>query len=197
MITEVQKDRPPLITFETRAIEDRTGTIESGIAKYKDVDFVILTPLGGNGNLVVEREVSEWLRDHKDRGTPFVRDFEGAYKAWKEGEEQPETGTSLKNWPAMTPANVKQLLAGGCKTIEDLAAWPDGSLGRLGMGAVSLKQRAKEYLAAGKDVGKVAEKSAALEIRNQELTEQVNAQAAQLKLLTEQVGAMQSKKRAA
>lgn len=195
MNTDV-KERPPLITFETRAVEDRAATIETGIASYKDVDFVILTPLGGNGNNVTEREVDGWLQDHRDRGTAFIREFEGAYRAWKAGEEIPATGTSLKLWPSITPAQVKQLLAGGCKTIEDLAAWPDGSVGKLGMGAVSLKQRAIAFLAAGNDIGKAAEKTAALEVANAELTQKLEAQAKQLAELQAQIAAIGKKKAA-
>ena len=190
MIVEMS-ERPPLVQFEVRAIEDRGQTIETGAAAYRNVDFAIITPIGGNGTLVVEREVADWLKYHE--GTPQGRYFSEIYKAWKSDQAIPESGTSVTMWPAITPAEVKQLQAGGCRTIEDLAAWPDGNIGKLGMNGPSLKRRAIAFLAAAKDVGRVSEKAAALEARNAELEAQVRNQAEEMKRLSDAVASLQTK----
>lgn len=195
MISEM-KERPPFIEFEIRAVEDRAATIDKGHAVFRDVDFVKITPLGGNGTLVVERDAVEWLTYHRDNGSPLYKHFKESYDAWKAGQEMPETGTSIRNWPAITPAEIQQLIRGGCKTIEDLAQWPDGSLGKFGMGGVSLKQRAQKYLATAQNVGRVSEQAAAVEAKNKELQTTVEAQALQLKELAEQVKALSKKKAA-
>ena len=193
MISEM-KERPPFIEFEVRAVEDRAKTIEEGHAVFRDVDFVKITPLGGNGTLVVERDALEWLAYHRDNASPLYKHFKECYDAWKAGQEMPESGTPIRMWPAITPAEVAQLLRGGCKTIEDLAAWPDGNIGKFGMGGVSLKQRAQKYLATAQNVGRVSEQAAAVEAQNKELQATVQAQAEQLKELAEQVKALSKKK---
>lgn len=193
MISEM-KERPPFIEFEVRAVEDRAGTIESGHAAFRNVDFVKITPLGGNGTLVVERDALEWLEYHRQNASPLYKHFKEHYDAWKAGQEMPESGTPIKLWPAITPAEVQQLLRAGCRTIEDLAAWPDGNIGKFGMGGVSLKQRAQKYLATAQNVGRVSEQAAAVEAQNKELQATIEAQAEQLKELAEQVKALSKKK---
>jgi hypothetical protein len=171
-------DRPPYIRFERRAREDREASIKAGIYKSKDVDFAILMRPGSRDT--IEREVKDWLADWRQKSTqglipiPWVADAEKGYEYWLKGEEIPLTGTAIKGWPVLSPAAQENIIKAGFRTVEDLAACPDGSLPLIGIGAVTYKQKAQAWLAAGEDKGKLAEANAALQL-------QVNTMAAQMK----------------
>lgn len=172
MTIGIVQPRPPYVVFEIRAEEDRTATIESGSPKFRDVDYAIITPAGSKDR--VEREVKAWF-EHLDREVTSQRfpiewlgNFKAQYAAWKDGREAPLDGTPIIRWPAVTPAQVKDLLGLKIKTVEDLAAANEETLKRLGMGARALKQQAVEWLASANDIGKVSSRITALEIRNEE-----------------------------
>lgn len=153
-------ERPPHVAFEVRAEE---FVSESGERQFRDVDFAIITPHGGN--LVVEREARVWLQGQREQGSPFFDHFRKLFDAWKEGQEPPVSGTPLAMVPCFTPAEVKMLQAAGCRSAEDVAAFPDGSLGRIGMGGVGLKKKALAFIEAQGSTGRVAEQLAALRTR--------------------------------
>lgn len=46
--------------------------------------------------------------------------IEPAYRAWKEGQDVPETGTPLAAWAALSPEQVAHLRLRGIKTVEDV-----------------------------------------------------------------------------
>lgn len=173
MSIAVAEARPPYVTFEVRAEEDRAETIKTGVYSVKNVDYAIITPQGSKDR--IERVVDEWFphleqQVREDRFNPVWLDgFKTRYRIWKEGNEIPENGHAIVNWPAASPAQVKTLLAGGVRTIEDLAAANEEVLARLGMGARALKNRAVEWMAASKNGGSHAEEIAALKQQNADL----------------------------
>lgn len=165
---EVQKERPPYVTFEVRAVKDAEASEAAGRAVYKDTDFAIIVPIGGKDK--IEREVVGWLeavgRQVEDQRTPeeWLRHFKAIYNAWKEGQEIPLNGLSVKMWPIATPSDVKNLLDANIKTVEDLASANEEMLRRLGIGGRSLKTKAQAYLESTVH-GRLAESFAELEAK--------------------------------
>ncbi len=149
---EALEARPPYIRFERRPIERRKSAAEGGEVFYVDVDFALVTAHGSRDT--TEKVVAEWfpyLKEMVRQGqfpAPWLVAYKEAFEAWKNDQEPPLHGTSIKMWPAATPSEVKILLDLRCLTIEDLAQANEELLTRIGMGARSLKQRAQDWLTA-------------------------------------------------
>jgi len=160
-------ERPAFVQFEMRAEEDREASIREGRYVAKDVEYAIITPPGGS--LTVEKRAAEWLRSKQhDQHYPI---YERAYQAWKQGQEEPVNGLSVKMLPFLSPAQIKMLLQNNIRTAEDLAALNEAGLARLGMGARALQQKTQAWLQSANDQGKLAEQIAALSVQVQQLTE--------------------------
>lgn len=186
--------RPPYVTFEVRAEEDRTASIEAGHYVAKDVTYAMITPQGSKDR--IERQVDDWLVNLKQQVAEgrfpqeWLRNFQEQYKAWKEGREIPLSGHAIVNWPAVSPAQVKQLQQARILTVEDLAGANEETVGHLGMGARALKQRAVEWLAAAKDTGKIAEEVAALKAANADLVKRNDDLQTKLETMAKQIEAL-------
>ena len=186
--------RPPYVTFEVRGEEDRAASIEAGHFVAKDVVYAIITPQGSKDR--IERLAKDWLENMQAEvqsgrfPAEWLTRFKEMYKAWEEGRELPLSGTSVTQWPAASPAQVKQLQTVHIRTVEDLATCNEETLSRLGMGGRALKQKAVEWLAASKDVGKVAEEMASLKTLNAGLLERNSQLEAQLRDLSARVDAL-------
>lgn len=192
------QEKPPFIRFDRRAVEDRDATIEAGHYVGRDVDYAIITPVGSRDT--IEREVTDWFR-YLEEGvnqeripSEWLPAYRGAYKAWKEGREVPEEGTPILTWGGASPAQIKNMIDIGVRTVEHLAQANEETLGRMGMGGRALKQKAEEYLTAIDKFGKTAEilaklkaevKSANLE--NEKLRAQLDEAKAEIKTLRAQV----------
>lgn len=191
---EIAKDRPPYVTFEVRAEEDRTKSLEAGHFVAKDVVYALVTPMGSKDRL--ERVASEWLdklrQDTAEGRFPqeWLQHFVNAHKAFIEGNEAPLSGTAIANWPPVSPAQVKTLQGLHVRTVEDLAAANEEVLGRIGMGGRALKQRAIDWLASAKDVGKVGEEISAMRVANEDLARRNEELQTQLQELARQVAAL-------
>lgn len=66
------------------------------------------------------------------------------------GQETPDSGTLLENWPSLDVAGVANLKMVGIRTVEQLASMPDIGLQKI-MGGRALQNKAKAFLAAAKD----------------------------------------------
>ncbi len=192
---KIAEARPPYVTFEYRAEEDRAASIEAGHYVSKDVPFVLVTPMGSKDRH--ESPADEWFarREQDAAEGRFPREwlsaFKGAFAEWKAGREIPLNGTSVANWPVASPAQVKMLLDLKVRTVEDLAEANEETLNRLGMGGRTLKQKAQDWLASANDMGKVSEQLAglradneALKQRNEQLEKQLREVIPQLEALT-------------
>lgn len=166
MSVALMEERPPYAECFLMTVEDRTATIEQGHYVGKDVAFFRITPAGGK--LEVEKHAEEYLRDLKKKSSKHLAYFEAVYKAFKEGEEVPLSGTPIRSWPQLDPSMVKTLLSCNVRTVEDLATLPDEGLNRIGMGARALQQKAMAWLEAANGAGKVAERLAALEAKDKD-----------------------------
>jgi hypothetical protein len=188
MQTDVN-DRPPYVQWETRAIEDRSASLAAGHYVAKDVDFAVIMRPGSRDKL--EKEAVVWLselrmKDQKNEIPPtWFPAFQASFKAWKEGEEEPLNGTSVKLFPVLTPSQLKTLQSAGIKTIEDLAQIPDQDLGILGIGGLNLKLKARAWLEQAVDKGKLAEENASLKTQMTQMQEQLNFLTAELGKLKE------------
>lgn len=191
MSYEQQKERPAYVTFETRAIEDRQESILAGHYVGKDVDFAIITPPGGN--LVVEKVVSEWMpelvKQEAAGRNAFYSHYKGLYDAWKSGQEEPISGTSLKNWPVLSPAQLQLCLSLNVRSVEDLANANEIIIQKLGMGGRSLVEKAKNYLAGANDTGKLVEKVNELSVKLESLLESSADKDRQIEDLKRELGA--------
>ncbi len=175
------QERPVYVRFEMREVEDRAASVKEGHYVGRDVPFALITPPGGN--LVMDRIAQEWL-DSK-QGDQFHKHYCEIFRAWKEGEAEPEFGTSIRSWPVASPANIAACYSANIKTVEDLATANAQAIQRIGMGGVALQQKALAWLQSSQDKGKTAEEVATLRRDNEALNERVSE-------LTKQVEALLS-----
>ena len=80
-----------------------------------------------------------------------------AYKAWLKGQEEPTEGTPLSAWPGVNPAQADRLKSLHLRTVEDVAGMNDADMNRVGMGALALRDKARAFVAAKKDMAPLAE----------------------------------------
>lgn len=188
--------RPPYVQFETRAVEDRTASVESGHYTSKDVIFALVTPAGTRDR--IEKEAESWLDSIREGvnqeriPAEWLHAYQAALKMYKEQQEIPENGTPVKNWPAVSPSQVKMLLDLNIRTVEDLAQATEEALNRIGMGARALKSKAQAWLDSSGGQGKLAGELESLRVRNEELEARDAAREEQLRTLTTQVEALQA-----
>lgn len=174
--------------FETKSVEDRAASIEAGHYVGKDVDYAYITPAGSKDR--IERVVSEWLpqvRVDVEQGRlpqEWADHYNRIYRSFKEGTAAPVNGIPVKDWPGLSPSMFKTLQSLHLLAIEDVAAANEETIARLGMGGRALVQRARDYIAASKDVGQVAERASAT-------AAELEASKAREASLREQVAAMQ------
>ena len=153
-----KRDVPHIFArFYTEEVEDEAASREAGHAVYRMVDKV---EWGRKGqNLVVLNEKISRVQ----RNPAIWSVMEPAYLAWKKGQEAPLDGTSLKMWPAITPAQIRTLQNFGIRTVEELMTISDGDCDKIGNGVRHLRTRARLWKEAANDIGKVAERLAAIE----------------------------------
>ena len=114
---------------------------------------------------------------------PHADYYKKAYGRYKEGQELPVEGTAIKNWPVATQAQIALLTSLNIRTVEDLATLPDDGIRRIGMGGIDLKNKAKAWLAAANDKGKLTEEMAALQKKNGLLESNLQAMQEQIEEL--------------
>lgn len=191
-------DRPPYVQFEVQSVEDRGASLQQGHYITKDVVFAVVTPAGSKDR--IPRQADDWfaqLEQQVQEGRfprEWLNHYKAAYDAFKSDREPPLHGTSIRYLTVLSPAQVQLCLNFSVRTIEDLAAANEETLGRLGMGARMLKQKAIEWLESSKTVGQQVEKITALQQRNTDLEELVKIQGEKIAALTTQVEALTSKK---
>jgi hypothetical protein len=176
------------VDFELRPEEDREQSIKQGMPIFKDIEFAVITMPGGG--LVVDKIITdellyEWRHGDNKRKPPSPFAFR-AYEAWKEGQEIPLNGTDLKNWPGVTPAQLKTCQAATIKTIEDLANANADAVRKLGMGGVALMQKAQAYLESA-STNKASEEIVSLQTKMEALTEALAKKDRQIEELMEQI----------
>jgi hypothetical protein len=189
MVEMLQEERHGFyVEFELRPEEDREETISQGMPVFKDVEFAMITMPGGG--LVVDKPINEallheWKNGDNRRKPPSPFAYR-AYEAWKEGREAPVNGTDLKNWPGVTPAQLKTCQNATVRTIEDLAEANADTIRKLGMGGVAMMEKAKAYLAAANQ-NKTSEEVSALMVKLEALSDTVKRKDEQISDLLERL----------
>lgn len=188
------QERPPLVRFELRPVENRAKSIAEGRYVADDVAFAIITPAGSKDEY--ERIADEWIGSIQERARKgeykpeWARHFNESFLAWKDGNTLPEMGTPLKTWPVLSPAKIEMYLRANVRTVEDLAALTEEGIKNCGMGARTDKQTAMNWLEQAKN-GATAGQLSALQTENERLTGQVDELTATVRALGEQLRAMQ------
>lgn len=184
----VDNERPPYVTFERRAVEDRNASIAAGHYVAMDVDFAMVTRPGSKDTF--ESEALPYLASLKEKARagliPLSWDtaFSESYKRWQAGEALPANGTPIKIWPVLSPAARETIIRAGFLTIEDLANANDVDVLNIGTGGISYKLKAQAWLEAAEDKGKSVERINALVQQVSDLTELVNKLVAENKKLS-------------
>lgn len=190
MEPSIAKDRPSYVVFERREVEDRNATIVNGRYTPKEIDIAIVTPMGSKDRY--EKPAKDWLEglEQMVREERLPREWLNAYKqsyeAFCQGQEIPVTGTPIRTWPVLSPAQIRLVTSWNILTVEDLAQANEDAIRQLGMGGRALVERARAWLeTAGSPQAKNAEQLAALQAQvkmlieqNQRLEEQNKALAA-------------------
>ena len=176
-----QEPRPPYIEFEQRSVErfNLPPPAGDGLPYTVFIDYIIITPAGSRDRL--EQEVEPYLinLDKLSRDGMFppkwLEEYRGKYAQWKANNSFDLTGTSVRNWPALTQAEVKVLLQANIRTVEDLAAANEAALGRIGMGSRSLQSRARDWITAQSGTAPLVQQLEALRRSNEQLQAQMTA----------------------
>lgn len=185
----LMEERPPFIRFERRSIEDRNASISEGVARYRDVEFIILSQHGSTNT--VEKEVESFFidkqRDVRNGRIPqqWVDGWRRMHQEWKQGLEPVPDGTSVRLWPAISPAEADTLVAHRVLTVEDFAVLNDEGMRKLGMGWKRRQDQAKAFLASV-DQNKAAEKLSAANARIGDLEAQVGELLDRVQMLADQ-----------
>jgi hypothetical protein len=193
-IAGIMEARPPYVTFELRAEEDRAASMESGKFIARDIPFALITPQGSKDR--IERNAEEWLAHITSESrngrfpTEWVTHYRTAFEAWKNGQEIPVDGTPILTWPPLSPANVRMLLDLNIRTVEELAQATEEAIMHLGMGARALKQRAIDFLSQANNAGKASAEMEVLRVGHAETLKQNEELKKQLAELTAKVAAM-------
>lgn len=188
-----QAPRPSYVRFERRAKENPIESRAQGKYVADDVDFALITAPGSKD--VFFQEVPDWLeqckRDAEAERIPltWLRAYEQSYAAWKTGQELPVAGTPIKGWGVLSPAQQEMLLHANVLTVEDLAVLNAEGLARLGMGAMTLRDKARAWLSQLTDRGQITQQMADLKAQNDLLTKNVADLTQQLQIAIKQLEA--------
>ena len=192
-----QKERPAYVRFERVAIEDPQATAVNGRYSARDVDMAMITPPGSRD--VFKIEVPQWFenmkQDVRNQRMPesWRIDYMHAYDQWKQGQQMPLSGTPIKGWSVLSPAQQAALLTLMILTVEDLAQLNAEGVGRIGMGGLDLRTKAQAWLSQANDKGPLTLENAQLKqslITQQGEIETLKAQVTQLTALVSQQAAL-------
>lgn len=149
----IAQARPPFVQYEVQAVFDPQRSEEMGYRVTKDVNYVKVMQAGSKECYIAKAD--DWLeqikrkaihQDHDAFPQEWVNAYIEKYEAWKKGLEAPLNGTSVKQWPLLTPAQANNFVALNILTIEDVAAMNEEAMQRFGMGARDLREKAKEWI---------------------------------------------------
>lgn len=158
--------------FFMDSVQDFIASEREGRPIYKEEERVeIIFP--GNQHT---KPVFKVTQEHADR-------WPEEYKAFRSGQEIAINGTPIEQWPILRRAQVLEMKALGFRTVEELAAMPDGAVQRIGMGGSRLRELAQGYLDDAKAQAALSQSTAENEKFKQLIAEQNEKIANQAQLL--------------
>ena len=177
---QIAQARPPFVEFKQVARHDAAKSEELGYRTTKNVNMAFIMQPGSRDQVEIEAE--KWLESIRRKvldATPdafpmeWVDQFKKKYEMWKQGVDAPLNGTSVKEWPVLSPAEVENFINMSILTIEDVANMTEEAMGRVGMGSRGLRDKAREWLQAKDLAGNALKENAELRKQVAELTAQV------------------------
>lgn len=164
-------DRKLFVQFFAQAVQNEDKSVVEGRPIFDEQDCVrIITP--GSRDVMVTLATPD-----------YQRRFPRQWAQYKQSQEQTLEGTPLDQVPFLSVAQIAELKAVQCHTLEQLAGLSDTALNRM-MGLSRLRDRAQVYLAASKDAAPLVQMQAELEARDGKIA-LLESQIAELqKLLT-------------
>jgi hypothetical protein len=196
IVPTIQDARPPFVRFDQAEFGvDPEASAKLGHDVPRMIHMAYITPHGSKD--VFEQPAEAWLTKimakakQGDYKLEWARHFRAAFDEYLKGSELPREGTPLVHWSMIpSPTRRKQLVAAGIPTVEDLAAWPDASLGAIGLDGRYLRDIARGWITEAKDKGTYAKtladanaRIAHLESQNERLEAQNNKLAQRLEAL--------------
>lgn len=184
-----RKERPAYVRFERIAVEDKAASLAAGHYVGRDVDIANITPPYSKD--VFKIKVPQWFAQleqdmQNDRiPTEWVKSYKESYNAWRNGQEMPLSGTPVRAWGVISPAQQETLIQMNILTVEDLAAINDEGLKRIGMGSLDLKNKAVAWLSQLNDKGPLTQEIASVKADNA-------VKSGQIETLTRQVAELTS-----
>lgn len=148
------------VMFYKGAVEDRKMSLEHGRPMYRDTEFVRIMVPGDKGN-IIEREIRDVDK----------RRFPKQYQAYKNEEQEYETGTPLDKWNYVSPAQIEELKYFGIRTVEALANVSDGNAQKF-IGINKLRRKAREFIDVTSNEAPIAQLQDELEKRDLKIQEQ-------------------------
>lgn len=177
-------DKNLLVQFYMQAVKQGAASEKEGRDIYRDEEYVWIR-FPGDRTKEVKRPV-----DLKGRGghAPDPVRWPNAWAAFKNSGVQIQEGTPLEQFPVLGTSTVMNFKAMNIHTVEQLASVSDAVIHNLGTGALDLREKAKVWLKAARDVGAVTAMQAELSKRDTDikaLQQQVRELADQLRAKAE------------
>jgi hypothetical protein len=136
---------------------------EAGTAIFDEVPWCEIRVLGEQDTVVGPWHLMS--QNNQDR-------FKAAFQQWQKDESSEGiVGTHLKEVAWLSRGEVETFrVSFGIRTLEDLAAVDDGSIGKI-PGGLAYRQKARDFLAAAKDSAALQRQSEELAKRDAEIAE--------------------------
>jgi hypothetical protein len=141
-------DKNLLVQFYMQAVKQNGASEREGRDIYKDEEYVWIR-FPGDRTKEVKRPVD--LKGTGGHAPDPVR-WPHAWNAFKNSGVQVQEGTPLESFPVLGTSTVLNFKAMNVHTVEQLASVSDSVIHNLGTGAVDLREKAKVWLKAAKDV---------------------------------------------
>ena len=135
-------DRGLFVEFHTEDIHQEFESEEQGRPIFKQTAFISIYIPGDKTKKVTRPVRTSWFGDTP----PDTERFPSQWAAYQAGAKEMAKGLPLSEWPGMTSSQVKELNGVNIYTVEALAEVNDANLANLGLGARSLRDKAKAYL---------------------------------------------------
>lgn len=135
---DTSQDNMLAVKFETRPVLNQLKSDEAGRPIYEDVVYITIAAPGNRDEVV--RPVTEL----------DIQRFAEGYKRFQERQEQPQEGTPLEEWPAITRSQVEELKFLRIHTVEQLVGMADSNAQNV-MGIRTLQDKARAFLEKAED----------------------------------------------